>query len=247
MSLEEKQKVAPSIGVDGFIKLFRGGHNARVEDIESFEGPRYLSFFRCPVNDRLEPVHRRTVALRDIFDDRRSVYKLPGCSDDQLLNVFTPWPRRRSRSDIAASTSNVPELPPQITADVIRCIVFVTELDVVRRMVEIALRFRPHRTSNGPLRSAGDEDTKGEIVIEEAALDAGEQFLLISFSGALVEAIDEDGVRETAGIPNPSRAELLERANYEVIHLNSDGLRKDEAVFLDSLPDTVLESRVVLS
>jgi hypothetical protein len=67
------------------------------------------------------------------------------------------------------------------------------------------------------------------------------------FSGALVKAVNEDCVGETAALPNASHTKLLEGADYEGIHLDSEGFREDEAVFFDGFPDIVLKDRVVLS
>jgi hypothetical protein len=52
--------------------------------------------------------------------------------------------------------------------------------------------------------------------------DAGEQFCLIFLTRTLVEAVNEDDVGKTAGVPIAIRTQSLERANNEGLHLSSD-------------------------
>ena len=66
---------------------------------------------------------------------------------------------------------------------------------------------------------------------------------MIFFSRTFVEAVDKDGVRETAR----ARTQLFEGADDEGVYLNSDGFGENDRVSFDGFADIVLECGVVLS
>ena len=95
---------------------------------------------------------------------------------------------------------------------------------------------------------AGDQDTKGnETVLVEESQGGSDKFLNLCFVVALVETVDEDGVREMAGVEIGIRTKLLEWADNKGVHLNSDRFRENEGVSFNSSPDIALERGSVLS
>jgi hypothetical protein len=91
---------------------------------------------------------------------------------------------------------------------------------------------------NCPLRSAGNEDTEGEIVVEQSVPDRGHQLRLPIFSSAfghdlgfikagsgdqlalaLVEAVDQDNMREGVDVTCSTSSKILKWTNDKGIHL----------------------------
>jgi hypothetical protein len=113
--------------------------------------------------------------------------------------------------------------------------------------VEVALGLRVERGADGPFRSTGDKNAKGEVIIEETMFDGGEYIFLILLSGTFVKAIDKDSVGEFAGVKTIIRAKSFEWYDNEGIHLSSDGFLKDGRIILDSSADIFSEPRILLA
>jgi hypothetical protein len=74
---------------------------------------------------------------------------------------------------VAASTTDIPKLPPQIPTDIVGGIVIVAELDLVCELVKVPFWVRVQRSPYGLFRPAGNENAEREVVIEETMFDGG--------------------------------------------------------------------------
>jgi hypothetical protein len=90
---------------------------------------------------------------------------------------------------------------------------------MVRYCVEITTRFQ--RGADSPFRPAGNEYAKREVVGEEALPDCSQQFLLVVFAPALIQAVDENSMRKGGKVQSCEFPELRERTDKQTLHLRS--------------------------
>ena len=84
--------------------------------------------------------------------------------------------------------------PPEKPSHIPRGIIVLAELNMVGYCVEVATPSKGG--ANSPFRPASDEDAKREVVGEKALPDRNQQFFLPVFALALIQAVDENGVRK---------------------------------------------------